>query len=857
MTINLSRQTFIFAHHEGGSALKKHRNSRKALLFSINQVETTHTDPVASAFCGILIETRSGSQTRTGSQRSSHRIKDRRPSAQAEDLLSRGSLAQQEGNTLSNLSTPTAQQLAAARLAHWRHNADPILTINMLRDWLNTSGLVLFTPRAAQLPAPAPSFLEATLGAPNAAPTLAETEQSRSLVSRLILDGGAIPLNLLGNPTGIGTETPDFLVSPLAFPYIFTLRGDKAWKQPPATSGATKVSPLALNTYTLLAEHAKDSGLSAAGLSASALATQLGKEVTETAVLRALTELWQHLRVLPVPQPDGAPTLWELTTTRFTKQIKAGANAGQPTALSALISLYLGQAIVASEEEIEIFLSPIAARSRIRDVIHALLSARQLETVAVEGRTVLHVAGELPAFLAVATPAPDDIDSIVVTTEGDTTEPAETSARITKFIPKPRKVGTGFVTKPGRNTPGRDTEDRPTPRERRPFTRESNRPDRRSFTKPWEEEKADRLAAAQSPSNVEDDATATTSYPKIPRTYDRKPADRAGKRPAFGSKPSFGAKSSFGSKPRFNADRPGFKSDRPAFRRNEGSADSRPPRREYTPRPYGDAGGESTDRPRKTFSKPGTFGRKREGFAGKPSFSRDSDSRPPRREFTARPSGERSENDRPRRTFADRGERPDKPSFSGPRKPGSYAPRPQGGSRSFGGDRSSGFAPRKSVAPREGAAGPSRFGGKPSFSRNREDRGDREDRGGERSGRPSGPPFRKFDAPRKPRPSSSDRPEWSDRPARPEGSSDRPRKPGSAFGAKKPYSKSTTGFAGKSGSSFAGKKPFTKSAAGAKSAAGGTGKPASTFDKFKGNKKPFGKRAPTRKFKPGKGESAG
>ncbi len=39
-----------------------------------------------------------------------------------------------------------------------------------------------------------------------------------------------------------------------------------------------------------------------AALSASALATELGKEVTETAVLRSLTELWQHLRVLPIPQ---------------------------------------------------------------------------------------------------------------------------------------------------------------------------------------------------------------------------------------------------------------------------------------------------------------------------------------------------------------------------------------------------------------------------------------------------------------------------------------------------------------------------------------------------------------------------
>ncbi len=112
----------------------------------------------------------------------------------------------------------------------------------------------------------------------------------------------AIPLNLLGSPTGTGTETPDFIVSPLAFPYIFTLRGDKAWKQPPTTSGAAKVSPLALATYNMLAERIT--------LSAYDLATQLGKEVTETAVLRALTELWQHLRVIPIPQPDGAATLW-------------------------------------------------------------------------------------------------------------------------------------------------------------------------------------------------------------------------------------------------------------------------------------------------------------------------------------------------------------------------------------------------------------------------------------------------------------------------------------------------------------------------------------------------------------------
>jgi 23S rRNA pseudouridine2605 synthase len=758
---------------------------------------------------------------------------------------------------LSNLSIPTADQLAAARLAHWHHNAEPILTINMVRDWLNSSGLVLFTSRAAQLPAPAPSFVEAILGVPNATPSLSDTESSRELLTRLVIDGGAIPLNLLGNPTNAGTETPDFIVSPLVFPYIFTLRGDKAWKQPPTTSGASKVSPLALNAYMLLTDRAEGH---ATGLSSYDLATQLGKEVTETAVLRALTELWQHLRILPVPQPDGAPTLWELTTDRFTKQIKAGANAGQPTALSALISLYLGQAIVASEDEIETFLSPVAARSRIRDVVHALLSARQLETVAVEGRTVLHVAGELPAFLAVATPASDDIDSMVVTTEADATETAGETPRITKFIPKPRKVGTGYVTKSGHNT-----ENNATPRERRPFTRESNRPDRPSFTKPWAEEKADRLAAAQASSKPSEESDNNTiPQREAPRAYDRKSSyDRGGKRPAFGSKPSFGSRPSFGnrpsfgSKPSYGSDRPSYGGDRPTFRRDNDSDTTRPPRREFTSRPS--AAGDSSDRPRKTFSKPGTFGRKREGFAGKPSFGRDSDSRPPRRdygdsrpprrEFTPRSDGDSGDSRPPRRTFGD------KPSFSGPRTPGSYAPRPQGGARSFDGDRSSGFGPRKPYAPREGGAGPSRFGGKPSFSRDNRDArsgssgGDRNPRGE----RPSGPPFRKFDAPRAPRSFSSDRPARSegsgDYAARPSGSY--AGKPRDSFGAKKPYGSSSGGYAKKSGGTFAGKKLYGRSAA------GDTGKAASTFDKFKGNKKPFGSRTPTRKFKPGKDESAG
>src|SRR5271154_1514435 len=338
---------------------------------------------------------------------------------------------------------PTAEQLGQARLAQWHQNGEALLTFENLRSWMNVAGLVLFTPRPQQLPSPAPSFVEAVLGATNPEPTLADTEQARSLLTRMIAEGIAVPLNLLGTPAQNSGDVPDFIVSAPVFSYIFTLRGDKAWKQPPVTSGAFKVSPLAAATYEILSKRPM--------MSAYDLATELGKEVTETAVLRALNELWSHLRVLPIGQPDGGATLWELAGTRFTKQIKAGANAGQPSALSALISLYLGSALLASEEEIETFLSPLASRSRIRDVVHALMGARELETLAVDGRTLLHVSGSLPAFITqkAEVEAEVEADETAESVETPEVEPASTlvptdAPRISKFVAKPRKVGTGF-----------------------------------------------------------------------------------------------------------------------------------------------------------------------------------------------------------------------------------------------------------------------------------------------------------------------------------------------------------------------------------------------------------------------------
>ena len=746
---------------------------------------------------------------------------------------------------------PTAAQLSDSRLSRWHQTGEALLTIENLRSWINVAGLILYAPRP-QIASPAPTLVEAVLGTTNATPTLEEASEARSLLARLIAEGLAVPLNLLGAVNGIVGDTPDFIATPAVFSYIFTLRGDKAWKQPPATSGAVKVSPLALATHEALAKRIT--------LSAYDLATELGKEVTETAVMRALAELWAHLRVIPVPQPDGAATLWELTSARFTKQIKAGANAGQPSALSALISLYLGQSVVATEDEIESFLSPLAARSRIRDVVHALMAARQLETVAVEGRTMLHVAGELPAFLLPES-AEAPVDA-VAPVDGESEVAGETSSEpgsITKFVPKPKKIGTGYLAKAAparfgsRPAGGGFGASKPSfrdraaagaggDRERRPFAKPGfskpgfNKPgfSKPGFDKPWQEEKQQRLAAAARPSEMpgegsgieaSGEAAPARTYTPRPQgdrpAYDRKPS--FGGKPSFGSRPSFGGKPSFGSRP---GGRPSFGSDRsgPPSRggfsaRPSFGGDSRPPRQDFSPRTEG---GDSAG-PRKTFSKPGTFGRKREGGFG--------DSRPPRRDFGGPPR-------------EDRGERP---AFrpNAPRAPGSYSPRPQGDrpQRSGGADRGD-FAPRKPFAPRGGAG----FGGKPSFQRDRPRDGgsDRPQEGRERfTSTESGKRvYRKFDAPRD-RPA---KPFSSDRPARPF-SSDRPARPGGArrfdgtpntgrdfSSANKPSGgyagKSSGGYAGKSSGGYAGK----SSGGYAGRSDSGPGRKPGGF----GGKKPFG-----------------
>ncbi len=278
------------------------------------------------------------------------------------------------------------EQLKAARAEKWRQTGNALLTLDEAQTWIEETGLVLYLPRRAQLPVEAPSFVEAVLGKQDPTPQRAALQEANSLLNRLASDEVLIPLNLMG---GAG-EQPDFLSSVQVLPYIFALRGDRDWKHAPQIGGVRPVSPLIAHVYKALEKDGRATIFE--------LRDRLGGELTEVAILRALTELWSELRVIPIFNSDGEPTLWELLKQRFSKALALGTSTSQLTAISVLTSLWLQTAIAATQEETEIFLSPLTSRNKIREVLRGLSATRQVGTLSAAFNTYHFVAGTLPEF---------------------------------------------------------------------------------------------------------------------------------------------------------------------------------------------------------------------------------------------------------------------------------------------------------------------------------------------------------------------------------------------------------------------------------------------------------------------------
>jgi hypothetical protein len=281
----------------------------------------------------------------------------------------------------------TSEQLEASRAERMRLNGHGTLSLEDARTWIEETGLCLFLPKRQFSSSIAPSFVEAVAGKRDPAPDRKDIAVAEQLLVRLELDGVAVRLNLLGLPG----EAPDFVVASWVLPYVYALRGDRDWRRIPQLTGSRQVSQLAVQAYKLL--EAGDTTL-------SKLTHALGREVTEAAVLRAITELWQQLRIIPVVSAPGQAAQWQLLRQRFQKAIAEGASTSQVTAISVLASIYLQAVIAASMEDVELFLAPLTARSKVREVLRGLVATRQVHTISLGHAPHFYVAGTLPEFAA-------------------------------------------------------------------------------------------------------------------------------------------------------------------------------------------------------------------------------------------------------------------------------------------------------------------------------------------------------------------------------------------------------------------------------------------------------------------------
>lgn len=632
------------------------------------------------------------------------------------------------------------QQLQNARAALWHQNAGAaIATLDDASAWLREIGFCLFLPRHTQLPAPAPSFVEACMGQAAITPPAPAISTAMDLASRLVESGLAIPLNLLG----IFSEQPDFLVTPEILPWVAGIRGDRQWKAAPAG----RTAPIVTRAWE---------ALNAAGARTVAeIQETLGRELTEAAVLRALIELWTTLRAFPAWAP-GQATRWTLLKDRYPAQLATGANTAQTTALSAVLSVYLRSAVAATAEEAEIFLSPLTARSRIREVVHGMMATRQFATTTVDSQTLLFLEGSLPEA-----PEPEEEKPQPYPRRPPFAQPRLTPRPNARDDRKPRQQRDPGSAPPPRTQPHESTASPRKPR----FRADQDRPAARFDGRPRVEKP--RVERPGREAGFRTEKPGQGKPQRQPSFGSQRPWQPGGRKP-----PSRFASAGEDRRPRNSGDRPARNQDRPARadgqargpskpwqkRRDQefrsGGAENRPPR---------PAGSGSKDRSGRFESRPpqpnrwrtgpsgrgkgprpaAGPGRKKEGFGseGRPEshFSRPDRSvsgppgsreirqaRPERPRFDNRPpqSSESPSEFRPRtprreaeRSGESRPPRPGKKFGAKPRPSASAGSRPSRGPRPFEANRGSGSGPRNRSAgesrpPRPG----NKFGAKPRSS---------------------------------------------------------------------------------------------------------------------------------------------
>ena len=282
----------------------------------------------------------------------------------------------------------TDAELYQARMQKWRLDGRSVRTLDDARAFLESVGLCLMYPmRPALL---VPTFIGAWVGADEKLPMRQHAyndpraKDATELMVRMLRDKGAFEAPLLD-------ENNAFLLSASVFPYFYSLVGERNPKLPPASGPRSPYSPLACDAFEIIRSRGP--------VSKSKLGEMLGGSVSAAGLDRALSELWAKLRITRVDYTEADGSVWDELSRWAPDVVREGVGISVPEALSALVSKYLDCVIAVDEGEVENLLANFVPRTRVKEAIHALLSARELSFVHVGGKSFLQVTPPKPVFM--------------------------------------------------------------------------------------------------------------------------------------------------------------------------------------------------------------------------------------------------------------------------------------------------------------------------------------------------------------------------------------------------------------------------------------------------------------------------
>ena len=274
----------------------------------------------------------------------------------------------------------TDLELQQLRREKWWLDGKPVQTIEQARAFLEDVGMCFIYPQRPALLVP--TFIVAYVGSEDRLPEWQHAfkdpraAQATELMVRLLREKTAFEANLFEENNG-------FLVAASVFPYFYALMGERNPKQAPKPGARSTYSQLACDAFRCIQNER--------ALSKKKLLERLGGGLSLAALDKALAELWSKLRITRVDYSASEGSVWDLLYRWAPDAVREGVQLSVPEALSALVSKYLDCVIAVEQVELETFFGKFIARSKVKEAVNALLSARELSFVHVAGKSMLQI----------------------------------------------------------------------------------------------------------------------------------------------------------------------------------------------------------------------------------------------------------------------------------------------------------------------------------------------------------------------------------------------------------------------------------------------------------------------------------